>query len=326
MGLIVATSCKPREERDTSLPSGYSSTPSGYSSTPTVPSSQCTSTWQNYCNQLQSGEFSIDPLCYTYGCLTPVGSDTSQCDLGLQNFCDYLKNNNMTISEDCYTKGCLAADEETTPGYEYPDKANDPPENCFLPGINPPGVNLPEYRRIGIIGHGSDYNVAWSSKDDARYASTYTTNKQDSIFVTDAKFDVRIVVRPGPRQGAKDSMNNSRCDFDGLPYSKLKFNLGIRDLYSSFNFSNIPFELDVGNCSRVYKLIDYLPRSHSTDSPIVLEISRVETNYPCVMYQPGTSGYDGNYCGSNPYRNLHSNDCFEVELQLSTDETKNLPY
>jgi len=223
--------------------------------------------------------------------------------------------------------GGTIGDDPSDPGYRYPDVPNDPPADCYKPGVTPSNSGyLPEYRRIPVIGHGNPGGLSWSSYDDLRFQSTYQSgNTQNSIFVSDAKFDLRIVVKNVPSRGIEDSLGR-KCNYENHPFSKIKFNLGIRDNFHSNNFNTIPFELDVGKCTRIYHLSDYLPNTHSVDQPIILDISGFQTNATCVMYEPGSIGYEGNYCGSNPYRSLPDLDCFEIELQLSTDTTKDLPY
>lgn len=195
------------------------------------------------------------------------------------------------------------------------------PENCFLPGVSLPGLeNLPEYRRINVIGHGNSTGVSWSSYNDPRYSSSYT-NTQDSIFVTDAKFDLRVVAKSPPGQGIIDSLGEM-CNFSGLPFSKIKFNISIRDVFSSSPFHTQTVELDVEKCSPILNLAQHLPQ---ITEPIILEISDVKTDYPCAMFPPGTSEYNQLNCGTNQFQPLSNSECFELELQLSTDETKDLP-
>ena len=183
------------------------------------------------------------------------------------NFVTILRPITWPYMRTVYTKGCLEEGEEEDPGYGYPDRPGGPAANCTAPGRNPPGLNLPEYRRITIVGHGNYSGSSWSSYDDSRFKPSYS-NPQDSIFITDAKFDVRIVANTPPKQGLTDSLGR-RCDFDGLPFSKIKFHLVFRHSFNNAVLGSIPIELGVGECTDVRNYVDYLPKSYQTQYPII---------------------------------------------------------
>jgi hypothetical protein len=183
--------------------------------------------------------------------------------------------------------------------------------SCYAEGTGPQANDY--YTLPNIVAHGSGSNIVqWSSATDPRLQNPYDQN----IFLTDGRFNVRVIALPSPGQGV-DSYGNS-CQYMALPYTKLKVKVGIRVPGSSTYVSTYTFDnIAVNNCSNVREFS--LP---SINNPFIVEVLETKWDYSCIAYtQEGFP--DASAC---PWDYVWKNDCFEVQVQIATSYTKDIPH
>jgi hypothetical protein len=188
---------------------------------------------------------------------------------------------------------------------------------------NPPQTI--EYVKVNdplIIAHGTGTGVVqWSSQTDL------SPSISQSIFYTDQRMNIRVVPR-AIQQGASDTRTGASCAYIPRPYQKLKVTVRVRraDLSSGYVFTFGSVDLDnngqgdgvpLNKASRVHEF--QVPQGSS--APLVIEVMNIEWDYSCYEYETQ------NYCdvpGSCPWGSVWTSECVGVELQFSTDGTKDL--
>jgi hypothetical protein len=317
IGLFIASSCKLGGERDgQSTPSNITGGGGGGGGTP----STCNASWKNYCDYFQNNNQDPPQDCYTYGCISQGGSggkiDCNQYKVVVNN-CKLYKDNYDRLVDQNYKDATDQCCEDGS-GITNPDRPDDPPASCYGAGIQPPGIpNLPDYRKISIVGHGNSAGVSWSSITDPRYKQYYEGSNPLPFFLTDSKFLIRFAAPP-PNQdrGYNDSYGKS-CTQVGLPFTKVKFTLGIRKRYTNYHFATKNIELTVGSCTNVIDITDDIADRYATRSDqLVFEIMNYQIDWPCNVSPNST------VC---PYWPLPNLDCYKLDFQFSTDATKDLP-
>jgi hypothetical protein len=180
------------------------------------------------------------------------------------------------------------------------------------------GDQSSSYYNLDITAHGlGKGGVVWSSET----APDFQSSDAQNIFVTDSRFNIRVLAHPSPGK-TTDSYNKS-CVYDALNYSKLKLKIGVRTQGSSSYSDTFTFEnVLVDSCSEVHEFS--VPQ---TSDPLVIEVLDAEFDYTCQVYV--NSGYDeddpdlASYC---PYWHVPKLDCFQIGIQLSTDYTRDIPH
>lgn len=172
-----------------------------------------------------------------------------------------------------------------------------------------------DYYSLNTIVHSKDHN----SNENRPYIWSSSVNVPESnqnIFLTDARFNIRIRAKEAPPKG--NDSHGVGCDYQDFEswfkYTKLDVDLCIRkasetDCHESHSFNNI----QVNSASQVKKFS--VP---NTSQPLVIDILDVKWDTGC-LYDRGQSE---RYC---PTFRVWKNDCVEFDLQFSTDYTKDFP-
>ena len=161
-----------------------------------------------------------------------------------------------------------------------------------------------------VIMHGATAgNVVFNTQLDL---SGYNEN----IFKTDGRFNLRVI----PRQIGKgtDSRGNT-CTKQKAAQEFSMMNVGIRVRASnaSTGYFNLFRDIPVDCASEVHEF--EIP---VTSYPLVIEVLDVTNDQDCLEDQSRgiTSGRN---C---PYTEVGSMECFALEIQFSTDNTKDIPH
>ncbi len=181
---------------------------------------------------------------------------------------------------------------------------------CFAPGI---GNQILDYYALPIKGAGNGSSFAqWSS---ANSSDLQSANASSAIFVTDSRLHVRVVAKPAPFP------NNINCH-QQLDYGSLSLSVSIKGANSGNYLQTLRFEeVKINECSQVLRYTT-IP-TNSTSSPIIVEFHDVLWDFDCKWDPIGTSGcprmtpvWGGN--GINA--------CWQIELQMATDDTRDIPW
>ncbi|MBF0359621.1 MAG: hypothetical protein HQK49_01325 [Oligoflexia bacterium] len=178
-----------------------------------------------------------------------------------------------------------------------------------------------DYLRIPVLTNGSLVGgVMWTSWNSNRTApvNINTTYILEDNLKTDSTLAVRVYVKPAPRQCPLDHMpvpNNITAKNNQYnPYGSLDITVGIRNPESSSTsqWEKIVFsKVKINECSPVR----YFMSVPNTNKPIIVEVLDVKSDFLC------SQGYTG-YC---PSTNIAWLACFEIEVQVATDNTKRIP-
>ena len=164
-------------------------------------------------------------------------------------------------------------------------------------------------------GHNS-WDIAFSTATD------FPASFNQDIFLTDSRFSIRVI----PRRTNRGTDSKGRaCPNTSMPFKKMRIGVNVRSLNTPgigayHQFQDVPL-----NCpSRVYEFEGLFP---ITSDPLIIELLNVEWDYSCTYHQmsPGYDYESGEALGICPYDRVWLTECFEVEIQLSTDTTKDLP-
>jgi hypothetical protein len=182
-------------------------------------------------------------------------------------------------------------------------------------GVSDGGQTIPYYKindpPITVHGSGTGI-VVWSSQ------TNLPAEFSQNIFLTNSRFNVRVI--PRKTYYAQDTSGRS-CLYQPLPYTKLKVGVRLRKQSSTYG-SYHEFSADLDTPSNVYEF----PVPQNTSDPLIVEILNVQWDYTCTYYQQ--QGHDPDdplvsaYC---PFDKVWDNDCVQIELQFSTDDTKDIP-
>lgn len=158
------------------------------------------------------------------------------------------------------------------------------------------------------VAHGANFGtVVFSSDSDL---PGYNQN----AFFTDGRFNVRVI--PRYQQGGTDSKGQS-CNYNPSKFTKMNIGIVVRTRSQApgqgdyYQFKDVPV-----NCAS--KVFEYsIPAS---SDPLVIDVMNVEWDFSCIQDQ-NTNG-STRFC---PYANVWSTECYGVEIQFATDNTKDLP-
>lgn len=184
-----------------------------------------------------------------------------------------------------------------------------PPEDPSLPSY----YSLPE---VSVHGTSSpNYNpppngIFWASNRNIGSNDQY-------IFQTDSRLNIRIKALSGPSIYTTDA-NGIRCNYQPLPYTKLKLSVCVRASSGSCVYQHTFEDVQVGS----YSLVKEFSVPANTSDPLVIEVKDVQWDYSCIDYAnrgfPDVPGY----C---PYAAVGYADCVKFQIEFATDETKDLP-
>lgn len=193
------------------------------------------------------------------------------------------------------------------------------------PGVADAGQTIEYYRINGesIIAHGAPTGeIVWSSETDL--PSGYNQNS----FYTDARFRIRVIPKrvnsdpqgPTPLQDSK----GATCEFNnpGMAFTKMRIGVVVRRREDApgngfyHQFDNVSVDCP----SQPYSF----PIPQNSAYPLVFEIKNVEWDYTCTSYL--ASGYytreQLEAYGVCPYAKVWDKECYELELEVATDDTK----
>ena len=207
----------------------------------------------------------------------------------------------------------------TDPAPTYP--LSDYSDDCYGTG-NEAGYadanQTIEYRKIGpIVAHGKYAGeVAW--------ASTSMSSNDQEAFATNSRFNLRVI----PKWHGKGTDSSGQvCKFDPIPWQKLKVGIRVRSKESVESGSNFGGELHSFEVKK-----ECASKVHSFNVPNsayapVIEVLNVEWDYNCNVYKnsPHFDAGSTTYAAYCDYFTYGPNDCYELEVQVSTDSTKDLP-
>ncbi|MBF0313740.1 MAG: hypothetical protein HQK50_09880 [Oligoflexia bacterium] len=180
-----------------------------------------------------------------------------------------------------------------------------------------------DYHRIPVVANGNlSGGVMWSTANNLQ-AEVFGADQE--YLRTDSTLQVRVVAKPGPR--GCDLINTPPSSVTNLgvrywiSYGELEVTVGVRLRDSNSNSYNsiIKFSgVKTNECSPP-RYFQSIPRSGGA---LALDILNVKSNYECVnKYGIGIGGTSP-YC---PYAYLQWLGCWEIELQIATDDTKRIP-
>ncbi len=173
-----------------------------------------------------------------------------------------------------------------------------------------------------VTAHGNGTGVTvWSSQTDL------SPSISQSVFFTNSRFNLRVIPRV-VTQGATDTRTGANCQYVPRPYQKLKVGVRLRradlstgDYYQfgvgDFNGDGESDGIPLNQASRVHEF--QVPQGSS--QPLVVEVLNIEWDWSCYEYETQ------NYCnvpGFCPWDKVWMSECVSVELQFSTDDTKDI--
>ena len=180
-------------------------------------------------------------------------------------------------------------------------------------GIADSGQTIDYYKLNNppVIAHGAvGGTIVWSSETDLPVS--YNQN----IFYSDSRFNVRVI--PKLQNKGVDSRGVS-CAYYPQPFEKMNIGIVLRTRSSSpgvgeyYQFKDV----DVNCPSKVREFS--VP---ATSDPLIIEVMNVEWDWSCKSY--ANQGFP-NVPGACPYSYVWLTECYQLEIQFSTDTTKDLP-
>ncbi|GAB4410997.1 MAG: hypothetical protein OHK0056_14540 [Bacteriovoracaceae bacterium] len=233
--------------------------------------------------------------------------------------CDQKTTNKKSTT----TSGSNPITNPTYP-YPYPTSTSNPyptipptGQNCANGATDAPGVadagQTIEYYKIQdppVVAHGKgEGEIVWSSLNNL------PPGVSNNIFYTDARFNLRVI--PRRRHFGTDSMGVP-CQYYPQPYTKLQVGVRVRKQEAAtgdyYTFDNVP--VNCPSATRQFQVPE------GTNFPLVVEVMNIKWDWPCQSY--ANQGYP-NVPGVCPWDTVWTTECVQVELQFSTDSTKDLP-
>jgi hypothetical protein len=201
----------------------------------------------------------------------------------------------------------------------YPTGTSTPaPTSCAYcsgtePGVADSGQTINYYKLNSpyIIAHGANQgNIVFSTE------SNLPANYNQNIFFSDSRFNVRVI--PRYQNKGTDSMGVP-CAYNPQPFTKMNIGIVLRSRQSSpgvgdyHRFSDVQVDCP----SKIHEF-----QVPSTSDPLVVEVMNVQWDWSCKSYEQ--QGYP-NVPGVCPYDNVWQTECYALEVQFSTDTTKDIP-
>lgn len=202
----------------------------------------------------------------------------------------------------------------STPPIDPPrDPATCPNGTPDAAGIADQGQSI-EYYRINnppVVAHGATGGqIVWSSNLDL--PPSYNQN----IFYSDSRFNIRVIPR---YQNKGVDSRGVTCAYYPQPFEKMNIGIVLRTAQSSpgvgeyYQFRDVP--VDCPSKVRQFSV-------PATSDPLIIEVMNVEWDWSCISY--AQEGYP-NVPGACPYSYVWLTECYQLEIQFSTDTTKDLP-
>ena len=185
-------------------------------------------------------------------------------------------------------------------------------QKCYDPGVADADQSI-NYLELPVKGAGNGNSGAqWSS---ALHISE--SNASENIFVADSRVHVRIVAKEAPSRGGRCRAQTS--------YSRLSMKLSIWGQNSTAALQTLEFKnIKVGECTEVLRFTR-IP-NNSEDNPFILKIHDVTWDADCRWDPIGTEGCDpSNPSAEANFNPVWTGHCWGIELQMATDDTKDIP-
>jgi hypothetical protein len=166
---------------------------------------------------------------------------------------------------------------------------------------NPPVVI--HGRRDGLPGFSSDTDLP----------AAYNQN----IFKTNSRINVRVIPR---RQFHGTDSKGVPCHYYPQPYTALQVGVVVRRSVDPIGVGEYHLFDNAGvDCaSKVHEFAG----PFNTADPLIIDVKNVRWDYSCTDY--ANQGYP-NIPGVCPWDNVWSSECVQIEVQFSTDATKDIP-
>lgn len=202
----------------------------------------------------------------------------------------------------------------SSPSYNGDTSGNNP--GCYAAGVNYGNNSAVSdyYTTPRIVQKGKSAGViAWSSNLDPRLSGS------QELFRTDSRLNVRVLVKPAPSQGTY--VNGVNCSYIPAAYNKLQVRVGIKKPGASYFTKEYVFNnISIDSCSEVF---EFNPGGSNGD-PWIIQVLDVKWDWSCMQYELGQiSPLPSFAC---PWAMVHTNYCYEIALQWSTDYTKDIPH
>lgn len=139
-----------------------------------------------------------------------------------------------------------------------------------------------------------------------------------NLLRTDARFNVRLLAHESPSQNSK-TFNGLTCTMMSVAYTKLRAKIGLRKQGATAPIKTYWMEAPVNGCSGVAEF----NVAGMSSSPYILEVLDVEWDYSCIHEQKMSVTTPNNAC---PWDSVWQHDCYDIALQWSTDNTKDIPH
>lgn len=183
---------------------------------------------------------------------------------------------------------------------------------CYDSGVADADQSI-EYLSLTLKGAGTGTSaIQWSSSQHLSESGI-----SENIFVADSRVHVRILAKEAPGRGG-------RCKFQ-TSYDRLSLKLSIGEQGSASPLQTLQFNnIRTGECSEVLKF-SRIP-NNGEDNPFVLQIYDVYWDADCKWDPTGTEGCDPtNPSARSNFNPVWTNHCWQIELQMATDDTKDIP-
>ena len=190
--------------------------------------------------------------------------------------------------------------------------------NCANGDVNAAGVadfgQTIDYYKLNnppiIARGGANAGIVWSSDTDL------PADYNQSIFYSDSRLNVRVIPR---YQNKGFDSRGIACEKYPAPFKKMNIGVVIRTRNSSPGVGNYYQFQDVDvNCPSKTREFS-IP---TTSDPLIIEVMNVEWDHSCNDY--ANQGFP-NQPGFCPYSFVWEHECYQLEVQFSTDTTKDLP-
>ena len=183
---------------------------------------------------------------------------------------------------------------------------------CYDPGVSDADQSI-NYLELPVKGAGNGGSAPqWASDQHIS-----ESNANENIFVADSRVHIRIVAKEAPSRGGRCRAQTS--------YSRLSLKLSIWGQSSTAALQTLEFKnIKVGECTEVLRFTR-IP-NNGEDNPFIFKIHDVTWDADCRWDPIGTEGCDP----SNPSADANFNPvwtghCWGIELQMATDDTKDIP-
>lgn len=171
-------------------------------------------------------------------------------------------------------------------------------------------INYYKLNNPPVVAHGAGAGViVYNSETDL--ASGYS----QGMFYTNSRFNVRVIPR---RQYFGTDSKGVSCMYSPRPYSKLRVGVKLRKRESQagdyYQFDDVAVDC----ASKVHEF--QVPQGSAF--PLIVEVSNIMWDWSCQSYT--NQGFP-NVAGVCPWDSVWTTECVQVEVQFSTDDTKDIP-